>query len=317
MPLIAYNLSEKLQTYLNKIESVRAEILLTPLSTKTELQCRWEANLARVFWGLSILDSPVTKKDIVNLLSHPIHSRLSETEKLILTQYSAFYFIKEHYYVTPSPVNLVVIKRIYAILNHYPPLKSVPTTQFLEAQLAEVVNYLAAGNDHPVIKAGIAQIKIASLAPFAAENARLSRMISYLYLYCAGYDFRGLLVMEEFLKNDLAIYRKISDRTKNSDNLTYWLEYYCQAMLVQLSKMAEQLKKTRFGDKLAPYLKINERQKQILGALENPTARITNKQVQKMFGVSQITASRDLSKLTSVELLFSHGRGRSVYYTKV
>ncbi len=44
---------------------------------------------------------------------------------------------------------------------------------------------------------------------------------------------------------------------------------------------------------------------------------ITNKKVQKLFKVSQITASRDLAKLASVGLLFTHGKGRSVYYTKV
>jgi len=36
-----------------------------------------------------------------------------------------------------------------------------------------------------------------------------------------------------------------------------------------------------------------------------------------MFKVSQITASRDLSKLGALGLLFIHGKGRSVYYTKI
>jgi len=65
------------------------------------------------------------------------------------------------------------------------------------------------------------------------------------------------------------------------------------------------------------FWKLNGRQQSILSVLENPGEKITNKDVQKKFGVSQITASRDLSHLTTLGLLLAHGKGRSVYYTKV
>jgi len=61
---------------------------------------------------------------------------------------------------------------------------------------------------------------------------------------------------------------------------------------------------------------LNDRQNKILERLENPNLKITNKDVQKMFGVSQITASRDLSKMANLGILLPHGKGRSVFYTK-
>ncbi|OGK57462.1 hypothetical protein A3H83_03340 [Candidatus Roizmanbacteria bacterium RIFCSPLOWO2_02_FULL_39_8] len=63
-------------------------------------------------------------------------------------------------------------------------------------------------------------------------------------------------------------------------------------------------------------LSLNSRQREIIQMLEDPKSRITNKQVQKKFSVSQITASRDLAKLTIVGVLFSHGKGRSTWYSK-
>ena len=48
---------------------------------------------------------------------------------------------------------------------------------------------------------------------------------------------------------------------------------------------------------------LNERQKVILGILDQPGVSITNKTVQKRFKISQITASRDLSKLAILGLL--------------
>ena len=65
------------------------------------------------------------------------------------------------------------------------------------------------------------------------------------------------------------------------------------------------------------FWQLNDRQKSILGFLENPDATITNKRVRSLFKISQITASRDLTKLANLGLLFAHGKGRSVFYTKV
>ena len=67
----------------------------------------------------------------------------------------------------------------------------------------------------------------------------------------------------------------------------------------------------------ATFWEITTRQKEIMMYLENPTASVTNKTVQKLFNISQITASRDLARLANLGLLLAHGKGRSVYYTKV
>ncbi len=65
------------------------------------------------------------------------------------------------------------------------------------------------------------------------------------------------------------------------------------------------------------YFELNDRQTSILNMLDLPQGSITNRKIQKAYKVSQITASRDLAKLTTLGFLFSHGKGRSVYYTKV
>ena len=62
--------------------------------------------------------------------------------------------------------------------------------------------------------------------------------------------------------------------------------------------------------------RLSNRQKLIMEKLENPNIKITNREVAKMFAVSQITASRDLSKMVNLGILLPHGKGRSVYYTK-
>jgi Fic family protein len=123
--------------------------------------------------------------------------------------------------------------------------------------------------------------------------------------------------LDEYLRRDVVALKGAITSVQQSNNLTVWLEYFALGIIVQLNKALEDIHKNRFATTLpASYWKLNERQREILLMLEQPGTRITNKSVQKMFGVSQITASRDLAKLASLGLLFVHGKGRSVFYIK-
>ena len=100
--------------------------------------------------------------------------------------------------------------------------------------------------------------------------------------------------------------------------MTVWLEYFTFCAMSALEKALEVAKNLRFQEELpASFWKLNTRQKQILEALEKPDEKVTNKEVQKVFKVSQITASRDLTHMANLGLLLAHGKGRSVFYTRV
>jgi Fic family protein len=136
-------------------------------------------------------------------------------------------------------------------------------------------------------------------------------------LYKHGFDCRGLLVLEEYYRTDLVTLREAIKTADQNRNLTFWLEYFAKGIVVQLKKALAEVNSPKFKTDLpASFWKINEKQKRILAYLENPELKITNKEVQKLFGISQITASRYLSKLANLGLILSHGKGRSVFYTK-
>jgi len=63
---LSYNISEKFNGYLAKIEKLRTEILLTPLSPKNELRLKWDALMERIVWSLSLLDNPCRKPRLLN-----------------------------------------------------------------------------------------------------------------------------------------------------------------------------------------------------------------------------------------------------------
>lgn len=187
-----------------------------------------------------------------------------------------------------------------------------------EKELAKTLAYIQTGSDHPIIKAGIIQIQILDTVPFRYANSRMSRLASYLFLYKHYYDLKQLLVLEEYYRQDIVSFNQAIESATKGNNLTLWLEYFAQGVSFQAQKVLNELKEGVSTPTLpVSYFRLNERQKKIMALVTKPNLVITNKKVQEMFGVSQITASRDLSKLSNIGLLVAHGKGRGVYYTRI
>jgi Fic family protein len=162
------------------------------------------------------------------------------------------------------------------------------------------------------------QSEIINITPFDNGNGRIGRLLSYLFLYRAGLDFRGMLNLEEYYKRDIITYKRMLDQAKIQGNMTTFIEYFALGVKTSLEVVLENIKNEKFQDNLpAKFWKLNSRQRSLMQTLENPEEKISNKDIQKRFGVSQITASRDLTHLSNLGLLLAHGKGRSVYYTKV
>ncbi len=74
-----------------------------------------------------------------------------------------------------------------------PPAHDVPI------MMAELVDFLSSeGDTHPVLVSGIAQFQLVHIHPFLDGNGRTSRLLSTLYLYRVGYDFKRLFTISEY-----------------------------------------------------------------------------------------------------------------------
>jgi len=308
---LSYNLSPTLKDNLQKIESYRRQILLNPLSPKAELRLRWEAMLNRIYWSLTLSDNPLTKAEMVKLSTTQTKKRLTPTELEVINYKKGLDYIAQNWMVTRG---IITPKTILTLHN----IVSGGRFRGSESELKQVLEYLQVSSENPVVQAGIAQIQLVTLSPFTDGNGRTARLLALLFLYRAGFDFRGLLVLEEYFRRDLASFQQATQSVSKNENLTLWLEYFAQGVVLQLEKMLENLTLQRSHlDLPASFWELNDRQKDILTTLEQPGATITNKKAQKQFRVSQITASRDLSQLNNLGLIFARGKGRSIYYTKV
>jgi hypothetical protein len=318
MASLSYNLSPTIRDNLSAIENLRSQILTFVLPPKAELRFVWEATIQRIFWSLSFTNNKISKSEMVKLIAHPPKKRLNDQQKEVTSYKEALDFIKNQWYVNPKPVLPSTLLKLYDIACK--PLYG-STIRHFQNNLSEVskfTEYLLTSNEHPVLKAGIAQIQIRTISPFIDGSGRIGRLASYLYLYKEGYNFRDLVVLDEFPRRDLATFKVATQSAEKIGNMTYWLEYFTHACVTQLNEALQTIKNERFKtDVPASFWKINDRQRKILNMLDVPGEYMTNRKVQKTFNISQITASRDLAKLTNLGLLLSHGSGRSVSYSKI
>lgn len=312
MLTFSYSISPSLKKELEIIEGTRNKILLQLVQPKEELRLRWESSLARITASLRLSKTELGQTNLSFILKPQGKKSLSSKEKEAIEYKKAYDFIYQNWFLNPAIIganDFVQIFDCFESLRLNFDHKSVQTMlDFIQVTPPE----------HPIVQAALAFLLTSELLPHTDKNIKLSLIASILFLYKYGFDFRGMLNLEEFIENDFSHFTEIIKQDKLNRNISSYLEYFSHAVGIEADKGLKKLQEKEFEIVYpASFYELSDRQKEILGFLDKPGARITNKIVQEMFGISQITASRDLAKLNSLGLIFSGGKGRSVYYTKI
>lgn len=297
---VSYNLSSTLKATLVKVDNLYREILLLPVSPKIEAHLRWQTTLARLEGWANLSNQPVSQTAIRDILSR-VHTRTtSPLVGKVLSYKNATNHVRELWSGNTAKVTFGTIKELASELGvHYGSQEGVDS----------LLNYLQTGQIHPVIQAAIIH--------FYFFPSRLAYLSAGLFLAKAGYDLRGWLSLEDYWNQNKAEYLQTVQKANTSANTTLWLEYFCTAVAAQMTTIKTALLSLISTPAPTTLKRLTTRQKEILHLLEKPETPITNKQVQEFFKVSQITASRDLARLSILGLLLPHGKGRATHYTRI
>ncbi len=309
---ISYNISPRLQESLSKIEDLRKQILLTPIPPAKELRLRWEATFNRTHYSLKLAGNSMKKTDMLRLLSEVAHKKTDDDQKAVLKYKEALDYISQNWQGSQSAVDAQAIIELHRIIGN-------GKLRVPQAGLQHLLDYLQTKSENPIIQAAVVNIEMEKMQLFSEHNILIAHLAADLFLYKFGYDFKGFLAYETAWMEDANLFKENHERALNAVSLTLWIEYFAASILGQLETITQSIRKPKAGtiDMRESFWQLNERQKSILSFLDQPQATITNRQIQKRYRIPQITASRDLAKLTNLGCLFSHGKGRSVYYTKI
>ena len=318
MKNFSFSLSPTVHTHLQSIELLKRDILSTPLAPKTEMRLKFDGLISRIHGILMLGGSEITKKDVINQLTASPFKQ-PETSP-ILTLKKILTYVSTEWTVNTRSVSYTTLETLAQGLGETMRIGTIYTTELSHHKepLSRLLKFLDASKDHPIVTATIAYLQIMAIAPLGTKTTQCALLLLYLFLHKYGYDLRGVVSIIPFWTDDMRTFGDLMVEIQTSDNFSRFIDFSVQKYLAELEDIKANLTSAqiRFSTP-ASLITLTERQRELLSLLDDPSASITNRIVQKRFRVSQITASRELSKLANLGLLYPHGKGRSVSYTTV
>jgi Fic family protein len=159
-----------------------------------------------------------------------------------------------------------------------------------------------------------------AVQPFADGNGRLGRLLSYLILMDAGYDFFGRVAFSSLLLKEKSRYYKAirtSISPENGGDFTYFAEYYIGMLARSLDGVSEKLQHMSRLEAISAILDPREDRRAINGAkwmIEESITTITTEQWRSHFDISFETARQDLHKLEGIGFVNKNIIGRKHFY---
>ena len=174
---------------------------------------------------------------------------------------------------------------------------------------------------HPIVRAAILHLQFVTIHPFTDGNGRVARLLTQLQLYRDGWDFRKILVLEDYYNRDRMSYYNAENKAQGKNyspdmDFTIWLEYFTNGFLIEARKALEQIQSIGFGkvSKKSEQIFLNKDDIQIMDFLST-TGRITSEDVVDILKVAKRTAQLKLKSLADKGLLKLKGKGPSSYYS--
>lgn len=170
---------------------------------------------------------------------------------------------------------------------------------------------------NPVLIAGISHYEFVRIHPFVDGNGRTARALATLILYLKEFDIKKFFALDDYYDSDrLAYYRVLNSIDQKTLDLTGWIEYFTDGVLLSLTKVKEkvlQLSLEKHKKDSKGQLALTEKQTKVIEYMIL-NGRITSGEIQKMFKISRPAAYKEIKKLIEQNLIQPKGTGRAIYY---
>jgi Fic family protein len=172
-----------------------------------------------------------------------------------------------------------------------------------------------------IFRAAITHYQLVYVHPFIEGNGRTARALATLLLYSTGYDFKRFFSLEQYFDKDVKAYYDalLSVQQNQNHDMTYWLEYFCYGLALEIERIKDQVlrlsKDLKLKKELGQQVALSERQIIVLELLQNQ-GQISSQDAQKILpNVSVDTILRDMKDLIEKGVIKKHGVTKGVTYS--
>ncbi len=172
---------------------------------------------------------------------------------------------------------------------------------------------------HPVIRAGLFHYQFETIHPFTDGNGRTGRLMTLLHLYQSEWDFKKVLVLEDYYNCDRKKYyeslqtgKTYQDRL-NAD-LTGWIEYFVDGFLDEALRVKDQILNLSVVGNIDNKTNILDADELKIIDFVVTTGIITSADVVDILRIPKRTAQSKLNNLEKIKVLKKQSAGPATYY---
>ena len=337
-----FKITNKIINHIVDISAARELILNASLLPQWEVKLRREAIIKMAHHSTSIEGNPLTFEQVKKLI---IGNKIAAWEKdknEVLNYVRVLEYIDRLGGKKVKDITEEIILKIHqlntkgilpedqsgfyrkvpvAVVNGYgkvvfqpPPVNKVSS---LMKDFVLWLNSSQARELYPVILSGISHYEFVRIHPFVDGNGRTARALSTLILYLKGFDTKRFFALDDYYNEDrVRYYAALQTVDQKTLDITQWLKYFCEGVAVSMNKVKNtvlQLSHDRRLKNKRGQVFLNERQIKILKYLQT-NLKITTKECQNMFNVSERTARNYLNELVKKDLIKPVGPQKGRYY---
>lgn len=216
----------------------------------------------------------------------------------------------------PGPVYIVNIfpNKKEAVAYTPPRAKEVPSL------IEDLLLWLNNNNEiHPIVRAGLFHYQFETIHPFTDGNGRTGRLLTLLHLYQSGWNFKKILVLEDYYnRNRKAYYSALQSgktyKKRQEADLSSWLQYFVSGFLDEADKVKDRVLSLTVLDSVQATRNILDKDELQIVDFTITMGRVTSSDVVDFLGVPKRTAQAKLKKLEEINILAKAGAGPSTYY---
>ncbi len=200
-----------------------------------------------------------------------------------------------------------------------------PQADEVKRLIKEMVDWYKKASDknedlQPILKAGILHLQFVSIHPFSDGNGRMARLLTQFSLYRDEWDFRKIIVLEEFYNKNREDYYNAEnmvqgDHYHEGQDLTPWMEYFIAGFLVEARKVRKIIDSLGFNKSATGAQTVLDPDEVKIIDLLVSSNTIKSDDVIKLLGIAKRTAQLKLKGLVDKKLIKLEGRGPASYYT--
>ncbi len=319
-----YTITNNLLKNISLIEVAKEFINENLLNPQLESKLKSEQLNKAIFYGVTIEGSPLTEEEVKDFLSgRQVNKDSRDLQEVVNYSQGYLYINQLAGQVKSSQLNYGLDQEIISNLHRLitkeimlpefsgefrikqialrnsqtgeisytpPPSAEVP---YLVEDLINFINSEEALDIHPILRAGLFHSEFLRIHPFLDGNNKLVRLLTNYLLSIDNYDFKGFVFLEEYFAQEPYLYFQTLQNIFNQRaldaherDLTRFLEYFVEGLLLEVSKVKEVVKslsgKSKVKTEVGEEHELNEREMLIVDYLHR-YGSMQNKDFRKIF----------------------------------